>query len=44
MIEYEPVLKPNLDGTLSHVDFLRYPFSRGSRGGRVLVEFHLEKN
>lgn len=41
---YKPVLKPNLNRALSHIDVLRYSFTSGSCRGGVLVEFHLEKN
>jgi len=37
-----PVLEPDLDRSLCHVDFLSYPVSHFSSGSRVLAEFELE--
>ena len=38
-----PILKPNLNGAFSHVDFLGDSLAYGRCGRWVLVEFHLER-
>lgn len=37
-----PVLEPNLNRTLRHVDLLGYPLTDESCGGRVLVELEFQ--
>ena len=40
----EPILEPDLDGTLGHVDILCYPLSHRRRGCGVLIELHLKRH
>jgi hypothetical protein len=37
-----PVLEPDLDGSLRHVDFLCYPLANTGGGSGVLVELEVE--
>lgn len=41
---HEPILEPDLDGTLSHIDILCYALSDDSSGSGVFVELHFERH